>query len=174
MKLIRIFACASVITLLILSCAKQSTPTGGPKDTIPPVLVGSIPAEKQKLFKSQKIELEFSELIILNNPKDQIIITPSIGKDYKITAKKNTATIEVDKPLSDSTTYTINFRDAIQDITEKNPARNLHLAFSTGTYIDSLSISGSIHELLTDKFIKDVTVALYQSDTFDIFKHKPS
>jgi uncharacterized protein (DUF2141 family) len=174
MKFARIACCAAIVTLLILSCAKQSTPSGGPKDTIPPVLVGSIPAEKQKLFKSKKLELEFSELIILNNPKDQIIITPSIGKAYKITAKKKTAFIELDKSLSDSTTYNISFRDAIQDITEKNPARNLHLAFSTGSYLDSLSISGSVQELLTSKIIKDITVALYQNDTFNIFKHKPS
>jgi hypothetical protein len=174
MKLIKIISCALVITFFIISCAKQSTPTGGPKDTIPPTLIGSIPSEKQKLFKSKQLELEFSELIVLNNPKDQIIITPSIGKDYKITSKKKTAIISLDKPLADSTTYTINFRDAIQDITEKNPARNLHLAFSTGEYIDSLSISGSVQELLTDKAVKDATVSLYQNDTFNIFKHRPT
>jgi hypothetical protein len=170
-----IFAFAFIVlSIFLISCAKQSTPSGGPKDSIPPVLVKSIPLQKQLNFKSKEIELTFSEFITLNNPTDQIIITPSIGKDFKITAKKKTALIELDKNLSDSTTYTINFRESIRDITEKNPARNLQLAFSTGPYIDSLTIDGIVLDILTGKEIKDATVALYQSDTFNIFKHKPS
>jgi uncharacterized protein (DUF2141 family) len=174
MKLLRLLCCGSVLLFLALSCAKQSSPSGGPKDTIPPILVQSIPHHKELQFNGKEVELTFSEFIILNNPKDQIIITPSIGKDYKVTAKKKTVFLELEKSLDDSTTYTINFRESIQDITEKNPIKNLQLAFSTGNYIDSLSIDGSVVDLLNNKEIKEGTVALYQQDTFNIFKHKPS
>jgi len=160
--------------LFALSCARQTTPTGGPKDTIPPSFISSNPAKGQINFKGQEVELTFNEALLLNNPKEQIIITPDIQKKYDITVRKNKAHLEFENPLNDSTTYSINFRDAIQDITEKNPVVNMKIAFSTGTYIDSLSIEGKVTNPLEPKEVKNATVALYQSDTFDIFRHKPT
>lgn len=163
-----------VYILFTLSCARQTTPTGGPKDTIPPKLILSRPVHEQVDFKAQQMELTFDEALLLNNPKEQIIITPAVGKDFEATVKKNKAVITFKNPLLENTTYSINFRDAIQDITEKNPVTNLRIAFSTGPYIDSLSIEGKVVNLLEAKEIKDATVALYESDTFNIFKHKPN
>ena len=160
--------------LFALSCARQTAPTGGPKDSIPPTLITSIPKAGQINFKGNSIELTFSEPIFLNNPKDELLITPAVGKEFDIEAKKNQVIITFDQPLDDSTTYAINFREAIQDITEKNPAEMLKLAFSTGSYIDSLSIEGTTYDLLSGVELKDATIALYQTDTFDIFKHKPT
>jgi hypothetical protein len=116
--------------LFALSCARQTTPTGGPKDTIPPTLISSLPRQGQINFKGKSIQLTLSETVILNNPKDQLIITPDIGKDVEYKSKKNQVFITFKEDLKDSTTYAINFRDAIQDITEKNPAVRLKLAFS--------------------------------------------
>jgi len=159
----------------ILSCARQTAPTGGPKDTIPPRLVRSNPANQQINFHDNKLALTFSEFVQLNKPKEQLIITPSIGKDYKVTAKRQLVEVTWDRPLDDSTTYTFNFRDAVQDMTEKNPAKKLRIAVSTGSYIDSLSIQGTTVSLLDETTIKDATVALQPySDTFSIFKHSPT
>jgi uncharacterized protein (DUF2141 family) len=157
--------------ILLCSCARQSAPTGGPRDTIPPVVIKTIPPDEAINFKGNQIQLLFSEDVILNTPKEQLIVTPAIGKEYKITYRKNIVTLNFDKPLEDSTTYTFNFRDAIQDITEKNPVKNLQLALSTGTYIDSLSISGTIYDLLRGRVFEDATVALHtENDTFNIFE----
>lgn len=164
---------ALAILIAIFSCAKQTAPTGGPRDTIPPTLVTSNPPKEALNVKSKTIDLELSEFISLANPKEQIIITPDVGKEYEITARKKRVIITLEKELQPNTTYTFNFRDAIQDLTEKNPAVNLKLAFSTGTYIDSLQISGTVRHLLQNKEVKDATVALYESDTFNIFQHKP-
>jgi hypothetical protein len=162
------FICA----LFLLSCARQSSPTGGPKDTIPPVLMRALPPNETINFDANQLELIFSEDIILNTPKEQLIVTPTIGKDYDITYRRNTVVIEFEEPLQDSTTYTFNFRESIQDITEKNPVENLKLAFSTGTYLDSLSIQGTIYDLLKGTPVKDATVALHvENDTFNIFEH---
>lgn len=163
-----------IISMMFLGCAKVTSPTGGPKDTIPPILIKTYPAKQAKNFKASELTLEFSEYIQLNNPKEQIIITPDINKKYMPTAKRNKLIISLEEPLQDSTTYSINFRETVQDITEKNPARNLKLAFSTGPYIDSLSIQGTVTNLLTNKETKDITIALYQADTFSIFKNKPA
>ena len=158
--------------LAYLGCAKQTSPTGGPKDTIPPVLVTAIPEREAVNVKGKKIEMTFSELIILNNPKEQLIVTPTVGKNFEISAKKKTVTLELEKDLEPNTTYTINFRDAIQDITEKNPVRNFQLAFSTGPYVDSLSITGNVSDILKGTKVEDATVAIQLPiDTFDIFKH---
>ncbi len=159
---------------LAISCARQTSPTGGPKDTIPPVLVRSFPANEALNFKGDKIELHFNEAVNLNSPKEQLLVTPTIGKDHKLTVKRNIVTLELAEPLAENTTYTFNFRDAVQDITERNPARNLALAYSTGDYIDSLSIEGTIIDLVKGKPVKDATVALHVNiDTFNIFLHTP-
>jgi uncharacterized protein (DUF2141 family) len=162
-----------IIFLFPLGCARQTAPTGGPKDSIPPTLVTAIPKSGTKNFRQQLIQLEFNEAIILNNPKEQIIITPDVQKKYDITARKNKIKLEFEETLKDTTTYAIHFRGAVQDITEKNPAVNLKIAFSTGPFIDSLSIKGTIYNPLETKEPKAITVALFQQDTFNIFKHKP-
>lgn len=162
-----------IALIFIAGCARQTSPTGGPKDTIPPKLISSNPINEQTNFNGKNVTLDFTEFISLNSAKEQVIITPSIGKEYEITSKKKTVTIDLKTKLDSNTTYTINFRDAVQDITERNPARNLKLAFSTGSYVDSLSISGKVTDLLTTKELKDVTVALQHTweDTMNIMKH---
>ena len=102
--------------LFLFSCARQSSPTGGPKDTIPPVLIRAIPSNEAINFKSKEIELMFSEDVILNSPKEQLIVTPNIGKEYKITNRRNIIRLEFAEPLLDSTTYTFSFRETVQDI----------------------------------------------------------
>ncbi len=164
----------TTILLSLLGCATQTTPSGGPKDEIPPEMTYSSPRDGQKNFKNDVIELTFDELIKLKDPKEEILITPSPGKNTKFTAKKNKVLIEPEFPWQENTTYSISFRDGIQDLTEGNPAENLRLAFSTGETIDSLSIEGSIGEIFSEKIPDRITVALYQSDTFNIYNHSPT
>jgi len=163
-----------ILSFTLAGCANQTTPTGGPQDKIPPVLVSSSPTQNQKNFKGARVELLFNEAIQLREAKEQIIIIPSTVKDVTFTAKKNTVIIEPEEKWKDSTTYSIIFREAVRDLTEANPALNLKLAFSTGPYIDSLRISGSIHDALSENIPENITIAIYESDTFDIFKHSPS
>jgi uncharacterized protein (DUF2141 family) len=159
---------------LLLGCAKQTTPTGGPKDSEPPELLRSTPSNRQTGFKRNEIDLVFNEYVQINNAREQVIIVPTVGKKFEVTARRNKVTLKFNSELLDSTTYTINFREAIQDLTEKNASKNLTLAFSTGAYIDSLSVSGSVRDLLKDIPVENYTVALVPlSDTFNIFAHMP-
>jgi uncharacterized protein (DUF2141 family) len=160
--------------LLLLSCAKTTTPTGGPKDTIPPTLIYSFPKHNELNYHGDKIELTFDEFINLDNPQEKILITPDVGKNFEARVKKKKVTITFEEKLKDTVTYSINFQESVKDITEKNPAENLKLAFSTGSFIDSLSINGKLFDPLTGKEVKGATVALYQSDTFSIFRNRPS
>ncbi len=169
----------SIITVLSLSlylysCANRTIPTGGPKDTIPPNLISVIPENKSINFDGDKVVLVFDEFIKTKDIKSQLIITPRIDEENFYKINKQTLTVELNQKLDSNTTYTFNFQDAVQDITESTPARDLVVAFSTGTYIDSLSIIGEVVDLLTNKPVKDAIVALYDAnDTLDIFNSKP-
>lgn len=163
------------LTLFLFSCAQQSVPTGGEKDTEPPTLVQSIPPNRHTNFAGNQITLIFNEPVQLNNPREQIIVTPEIDqKKTEVTVRKNKVIMRFNQALKDSTTYTINFRESVQDITERNAATNLRLAFSTGPIIDTLRVRGSIFRLLNDEPEPNCLVALAPAtDTFDIFRHKP-
>lgn len=179
MKLARL----SILLLwyLAMSCATQTTPMGGPKDTIPPTVVQYNPKQNQTNFKDKTITVEFSEAIALNNPKEEIIIIPSTGKKTEYKLRGNTLIITPELPWRDSTTYNVNFREGVEDITEGNPAKDrqtgeetdLHLAFSTGPIIDTLSISGNVRNGINETIPENITIALYNTDTFDIFDDTP-
>ena len=162
------------IALLLYSCASLTTPTGGPKDIKPPILIKSSPDSNQINFKGKAVELTFNELVKLNNPKEEIIISPSPGKIIDFTSKGTKITITPKDGWKDSTTYSLIFQEGIQDVTESNSPENLKLAFSTGNTIDSLSIKGHVKDLLKGLPLEKITVALMSSDTFDIFTDVPS
>ncbi|MEQ8362129.1 MAG: Ig-like domain-containing domain [Cyclobacteriaceae bacterium] len=164
----------SFYILLLWSCANQTTPMGGPKDETPPALIESTPTHKQRNFKGREIELVFDEAINLNNPKDEILISPRSDQEMEFRVKKNTVTIIPEKGWNENTTYSIAFREGIRDITENNAPLNLKLAFSTGPLIDSLMVNGRIKMAQNTKVPEKITVALYQSDTFNIFEHSPN
>ncbi|NHE59278.1 hypothetical protein G9Q97_20910 [Cyclobacterium sp. GBPx2] len=166
------------ITILIISsCAKQSSPMGGPVDEDPPVLLYSNPQNESTNTSPSEINLEFNEYVKLENPNQSIIITPRVEKDkIEFLAIKNSVNIELNQELEENTTYLFNFQKSIQDITEGNPAERLKLVFSTGENIDSLKVSGTV--AYTDPFVEqnfeDVLVGLYSiADTTDLFNAPP-
>lgn len=165
----------TIITITALHrCANPGSPTGGPKDTIPPTLILANPITGTTNFNSEVIELEFSEYINADKLKQELIITPKTKIKYKSIVKRNKLIIKLDGKLLDSTTYNFNFANGVTDITEKTPAINLSLAFSTGPFIDSMSIKGSIEELLTKEAGKGYVVSLYPyTDTLDYFIDSP-
>ena len=155
------------------SCARQGVPTGGEKDTIPPTLVRMIPALEATNFRGDEITLEFNELIEARNLKKELIITPPV-EEYAYYIRKNRLYIELNEELLDSTTYTFNFGEAIQDLSEGNKAINAVAAFSTGDYIDSFQVEGTVRQLLTQQPVEEALVTLYEvRDTLDAFTGPP-
>jgi uncharacterized protein (DUF2141 family) len=168
----RLFA-ALFVLIVFARCANQTSPNGGPQDKKPPALISSNPKSNQRNFSGEKIELTFDEYIKLKDPSEEIMISPTVGKETKFQVKKNKLVIVPKLKLAENTTYNISFRDAVQDINEGNPVFNLRLAFSTGDEIDSLSVSGNVYQLFKEEPPEKITVALYQADTFNIFNHQP-
>ena len=166
-----------IILFFFASCAKQSTPTGGPRDEEPPILKESNPKNQSLNTKPEEITLIFDEYIKLENPTKGIVITPRIKKDeVEFTALKNIVTVKLNQELEDSTTYVFDFQKSVVDISEDNPAENLKLVFSTGNTIDSLSISGKILLPFPGQKIdfENVLIGIYPlDDTTDVFTAQP-
>jgi hypothetical protein len=163
----------AALTYLLQSCASPTGVTGGPRDTIPPTLLQSYPSNNTVNFNSTEITLTFDERIKADQLKSKLLITPLTENDFKFKINKEILTISFNNRFTDSTTYILNFADAVQDITESNPAINLRIAFSTGTYIDSAKISGNVKDLLENKAKEGNIVSLYKLDTNTVFKNKP-
>lgn len=155
-------------------CANVGSPTGGPKDTIPPQVVIMYPKAGSLNVKNDLIRLEFNEYVNLKDFQSQLIITPRTDSKYKTKVNKNVVELQFDKPFNDSTTYTFNFREGIVDLTEGNAAKNVYLAFSTGSFLDSLKIRGNVETALTGKVLEGTTIALYNArDTATVIRDKP-
>lgn len=162
------------IQVFISSCATVSSPTGGPKDTLPPELVKITPPQGALNFNKKVVSLEFNEHIQLKDLQNQLIITPSIEGKYESKQSKNSLELIFEEDFAENTTYTFSFREGIGDLNEGNPAKDLKLAFSTGDYLDSLSINGRIRNLMTDKPVDDALVSLYRAhDTLNVFNSRP-
>lgn len=164
-----------VLGLFVMSgCATINNPEGGPQDKTPPTLLSSNPADQQLNVSTNTITLDFSEEIQQNNLNRELQITPNLDNKFRIRTDENQLQIIFDNPLADSTTYILNFGEGIQDITEKNTAAGLKLAFSTGSYIDSSRVSGTVVNMLTNEPLNEGIVALYPAkDTLSIRKNKP-
>ena len=163
-----------LLIIIIWGCANRISPTGGPRDEEPPKVIVSTPQYGERNYHSLIINIEFDEFITVKNLKEQLIITPRIDGDYDYKIKKRIISLEFEEPFADSTTYTLNFREGIIDLTESNPAENMLLAFSTGNLLDTLEISGTLVNLLSKKPIKDAVIGLYPlDDTLDIFTGPP-
>ena len=166
-----------LVILLLAACAKQSTPTGGPRDEDPPMLLESNPVTQSLNVKPEQITITFDEYIKLENPSKGVVITPRINKDeVEFSALKNVVIIKLNQELEDSTTYVFDFQKSIVDISEENPAENLELVFSTGNTIDSMSISGKVNFYFPSSKAdyKDVLVGIYPvGDTTDVLTAQP-
>lgn len=162
------------IAIFAGNCAQIAQPPGGKKDTIAPKLIDSYPKMKAKNVKPKQVELFFDEYINVENLPQKTIITPGSGLTFDYRAKPTSVVLTFNEPLKDSTTYTISFTDGIKDASERNPATNLKLVFSTGNELDSLSLSGTVSNVTTGTTVEGALVGLYAPrDTLDAQRIKP-
>lgn len=165
----------SIIALVLFaSCANIVTPQGGDKDVVAPYAKSAIPNDSFINFKANKITINFTENIQLKEPEKNITISPSLKKsDFVIESDKNKLVIKL-KNLKPSTTYTIKAINSIADLTESNTLPFFKYVFSTGQYLDSLSIRGRVINAMTLQKLNNVQVGLYRnfSDS-DIINKEP-
>ena len=161
-----------MVVLLVLSCANIGTPDGGPYDEDPPKVVRTSPKEYATNTRTKKIVLEFDENIKLDNATEKVMVSPPQLEMPEISAMGKRITIELMDTLKDSTTYTIDFSDAIEDNNEGNPMGDYAFAFSTGDRIDTFQMSGTVLNAENLEPIKGILVGLYSEKEDSVFRTK--
>jgi len=154
-------------TLFVLSCAKISAPTGGPKDLDPPVILKSIPENGSVLFTGKSFNVIFDEYVVLDRITEKFMVSPPLATKPDVKLRGKSLVVNWEDDLADSTTYTFYFQDAIRDNNENNPINNYQYVFSTGPVLDSLSLTGNVFNASDLEIVEDVTVIMYSnlSDT---------
>jgi uncharacterized protein (DUF2141 family) len=150
--------------LLMANCAKKGRPSGGPRDSIPPLIVRSTPENFTTNFNETEIRIYFDEYIKLKDLSENLIISPPLKYNPVITPLNTSKMLRIRilDTLVENTTYSINFGKSIVDNNEENEFEFYKYVFSTGDYIDSLNVTGTIRdaELRLAEF--PVTVMLYE------------
>jgi hypothetical protein len=169
-----------LIVITLTGCAKRGSITGGPQDTIPPVLVRSNPENMSTNFSGNQIRIDFNEYIKIKDVNKQLIISPPMNTQPDIMPMGNASryiTIKIKDTLQPNTTYSFNFGQSITDNNEGNPYSQFKFVFSTGAYIDSLTLNGTIKDAYTKETDDFVTVMLYEAnEQFNdstIYKERP-
>ena len=172
-RIIRLFLISGFI-VIIYSCAKISSPSGGPRDKVPPVVVKSDPVNGARNFKGNKLEILFNEYVVLDNINDKFMVSPPMKKKPRVVIKGKGVEVQFDEKLKDSTTYTFYFQDAIKDLNEGNILQNFQVVLSTGPVIDSLSVTGNIYKA-DNLEVPEKTIVLLYRELADsaVKKHLP-
>ena len=153
------------------SCANIGNPSGGPIDKTPPIFMRSNPTPNAVNVKDRKIDIFFDEIVTLKDPSTKIIVSPAQTEMPRMSALGRKVTVELVDSLLPNTTYTIDFSNSIQDNNEGNAIDNFAFAFSTGSVIDSMRVSGYVLDSRTLEPMQSVVVGL-QSNLADSAFHK--
>lgn len=174
------FILAVAVGAIFINCANRGTPDGGPKDELPPEIIKSEPENYSTNFKGDEIKIYFNEFVKLKDLQKQLIISPPMVTQPEIKpigSANKFITVKIYDTLQPNTTYAFNFGNSIQDNNEGNPYSYYRYVFSTGDYIDSLTVKGNIVDATKRQPETFVSVALYEVDsTFSdsiVYKETP-
>ena len=167
------FGLAGVLAMFLYSCANIGNPNGGPYDELPPKFVSSTPVPNSINYQGKKVEILFDELIQIDNPMENVIITPPQREMPVIRSSGKRVEVELFDSLKPNTTYTIDFTNSIADNNEKNILENFTFAFSTGDVIDSLEISGTVLNASNLEPMPGISIGLHSNLADSAFRTLP-
>jgi len=173
-KFRNIFLIVTIVSI-VAGCARIVAPTGGPKDEQHPLIVEISPESYTTNFESKLVKIKFDEFIQLKDLQQNLIVSPLLDTNPKIQVKGKELNIKFEQELQDSTTYNLYFGNSVQDYNEGNPIENFQYVFSTGDYIDSMSVQGQVLNSFNLKPEEGVFVMLYESKEDSVpFKQIPN
>ena len=156
------------------ACANRGVgPQGGPKDETPPKVVKEIPENGTVNYHDKRIEISFDEYLQLNDVVNQVLISPPQQRPPEVRAVGKKVTVTFDGELSDSTTYTIDFGEAICDNNERNPLKGYTFAFATGPEIDTLQISGLVINAENLNPVANIYAGIHRNLADSAFEKEP-
>ena len=130
---------------LLTKCASTMTPTGGPKDTLPPVILYMEPnnfSTNIDTLHTPKILIGFNEYVQIKDLQKELYTSPAMKKKPTVVRRGQAIVVTIKDTLMPNTTYAINFGSSILDNNEGNPLHSMRYVFSTGPEIDSMYMSG--------------------------------
>ena len=163
-----------IVSFFFTSCANIIPPSGGDRDSLPPVLVTAIPKDSALNISPKMITLTFDEFVSLQDVNSNLIVSPTLKENPIVDNKLKNVTIKFKDSLEANTTYSLNFGNAIKDVNEGNILKNFRLVFSTGNTIDNFSYRGKV--VLAEKGSIDSTlIVILHNNTSDtaIYKNRP-
>ena len=167
-------------TLFPIGCANTSTaPQGGPKDTIPPILMETFPLYNTVGFPTQPgrkhtISFTFNEYVVLKEANKNIFLSPPLSEPVKTQIRGKSVVVSFPVDLDSNTTYSLDLGEAIADNNEGNIMPQYIFSFSTGNGIDSLYSTGTVVDAKTMLPLKQITVLLHpNTDDSLIFNALP-
>ena len=169
-----------LFSLSFIDCAKKGTPSGGEKDSIPPVIIKSVPENYSTSFTANEIKVTFDEYIKLKDLQKELIISPPLKYTPQITPLNASKTLKIKilDTLKENTTYSFNFGNSITDNNEGNVYKYFKYVFSTGSYIDSLKLSGIVKDSKLISPEEPTSVLLYEVNKLFkdslVFSEKPT
>lgn len=167
----------TIIICALLGCANPGTLSGGKRDVTPPRLLLARPTDSQLNTRVNKLELQFDEYVSVGEVTKEVEVSPILAVPPVVTALNKHVTLKItDSLLEPNTTYSISFGKAIRDVHEGNAFADYTYTFSTGSYFDSLEISGRISNAKTGlPDSSGVVIVLYNATENDsaIVKKKP-
>lgn len=160
--------------VIISSCANQGMPTGGPRDTIPPILISTQPDYRALNYNNNEVRFTFNEYVVTDQIADILVVSPPLEKRPTVRTRSKTLIVQFNEELKDSTTYSLDFKNSIEDNNEGNPLENMRFSFSTGNTFDSLRVAGKVVNSFTMEPVPGSLVVLH--DNFHdstIFTERP-
>ncbi len=170
---------AIIVLIIVFSCAKRGSITGGLKDTLAPIMTQSLPKNFSTNFNGKVIKLKFDEYVKLKDVNKQLIVSPPMKNQLEISPQSATKelSIKIKDTLLPNTTYSFNFGNSIQDNNENNPLKQFKYVFSTGKYMDSLVLNAKTKDAINKKVDNFVSIMLYEvTDKYTdsiVFKQVP-
>lgn len=162
------------LALCAIGCANRGIgPQGGPKDTIPPVALASNPELGALNFDGKRVEITFNEYLQLNDLASNLLMSPPQQTPPDVKARGKRIIVNFQDTLRDSTTYTIDFGDAICDYTEKNPIHGFSFYFATGDEIDTLETHGFVYDAENLNPLPGIFVGIHSNQADSAFIKKP-
>ncbi len=154
--------------VVLCGCAKQGMPSGGPKDETPPKVKRTVPENYTLNFVGKEFFIEFDEYVVLKDAENNILVSPPMENKPEFRTKGHGIQVKIKDTLKENTTYLFQFKEAIADFNEGNILPSTEYVFSTGNYIDSMTLKGKVVEALPNKASEGtVSVWLLSSDQKD-------
>lgn len=155
----------------MFSCANPGAgPGGGPRDSIAPAVLSTVPGPYATNFNDRQIEINFDEYVVANNLASTMVISPPLAEKTDVRTKGKSILIKLDEDLVPGRTYSIDFKDGIKDYNEGNVLEGFRMLFSTYDKIDTLRIKGYLLDAFTLEPVENAIVTLYSINHDSVFQ----